>query len=100
MGAVRPAVDESLHDFLSTTTFAAKDFFERSHGSVRITRGLAQRLAETATLRRHAVGPVVEWLATKLLESTPRGQRGASKDPHIGLPTRLTEANRSAGRVT
>lgn len=99
MEAVRPEVDEWLLAFLSNAAFAAKDFFERPDGSVRITRGIAQRLAETASLWRRAVSPVAEWVATELMRSPRRGLKVANRILEKRVPTRLTESNRSIGRA-
>lgn len=99
MEAARPVVEEWLLSYLSNATFAAKDFFERPDGSVRVMRSVALRLAETAALCRQAVGPVAEWLAVELLKRPQAGRRGMAKKRRAPIPTKLTEANRSAGRA-
>ncbi len=90
MEAVRPDVDAWLLAMLKDRTFAKADFFERNDGVCRVTVNLARELAETEPLWAKAVAPVAEWVAQTLI----KGHK-----PKVALPTKLTEGNRSAGRV-
>ena len=98
MEVVRPRVDAWLLEWIGKNHFAARDFFERPDGSVRVTRGSTLSLAETAPMWARAVAPVSEWVATEL----HRGSKGHNHKPNATrrreLATPLTQSNRSAGR--
>ena len=91
--AVRPKADAHVLGLLRTHAFAASDFFETRQGICRVLPPLSQQLAETAPAWAESVAPVAEDVARTLFR--PEG-RGARRDR--AMPTRLTGANRSAGR--
>jgi CRISPR-associated endonuclease Cas1 len=87
---VRPLVESWVLDLLESSVFSAGDFHEDRRGSVRVLAPLSHRLAETGPLWAARLGPVVEGITAALADAA---------DMRIGrLPTRLTQANRSAGR--
>jgi CRISPR-associated endonuclease Cas1 len=90
MEAVRPDVDALLLDLINRRTFRRADFLETREGGCRIVAPLTHELAETTTIWRSRLGPVVERVATMLM-AEPRsvGNR---------LPTRLTGTARQVGR--
>jgi len=88
--AVRGEVDKFVLDLLATQVFRAADFHEDRRGVVRVLAPLTHRLAETAPMWAQHLGPVVENVA-KAFAAGP----GVPVDD---LPTKLTQANRSAGR--
>ncbi len=96
MEAVRPTVDQWLLDYLKRCSFAARDFFERQDGTVRVTSRVTPALAETASAWAAAIAPPAEWVALEL-HKWWRG-REKSKPAAKVLPTPLSQANRSAGR--
>ena len=85
MEPVRPQVDAWLHELLMSRRFSRSDFFETPEGQVELCKPLAHELTMTMPIWAKAVGPVVEWVASCLQPS--------------GLPTRLTESNRSRRRL-
>jgi len=87
--AVRPLVDRYVLKLLAERTFTRREFVELPNGNVRLTPGLARSLADTLPLWQRAIAPVAEQVAWMLAGKSPRRQ---------GLPTRLTEDNRSRGR--
>lgn len=89
MEAVRPDVDAFLLDLLQRRTFRRAEFLETREGGCRIVAPLTHELAETVSLWRARLGPIVEGVARQMLAADSRG---------IGVPTRLTQAARSAGR--
>jgi CRISPR-associated endonuclease Cas1 len=90
MEAVRPEVDAYVLRLLSSSVFRADDFRESRQGVVRILPPLSHGLAETAPQWGKVLAPVVERVAKAFADG--RGSR-------VGrLPTKLTQANRSAGR--
>lgn len=106
MEAARPQVDAFLLDLLETRTFRRSDFFETREGVCRVMPPLTHLLAETAPWWARAVAPVAEHVARILFTSGPsprraRGRSGRRRSvlPTRGLPTPLTESNRSAGRA-
>ena len=66
MEAARPAVDAYLLALLTQRTLSAREFVETREGACRITRRLAEQLAETCAVWRSYVAPVVEWTANTL----------------------------------
>jgi len=84
MEAARPDVDLWLWHWLQDAYFCKHDFFEESDGTIRLTRALMHHLSAVVSLARTAIAPTVEITASIL----------AGKQ----VPTRLTEARRSAGR--
>jgi hypothetical protein len=89
MEAARPQADAYLLDLLERRTFSAKDFVETRKGVCRVLAPLTHTLAETTPLWAKAMGPVVENVAALLASGGNR---------QLGLPTPLTQSNRSAGR--
>jgi CRISPR-associated endonuclease Cas1 len=86
--AVRPDVDSWLLQHTKRHSFTAKDFVETIEGECRLSRSITAALSETMPLWRKAVAPIVEHVATALLD-------GTNSEP---LPTLLTERNRSTSR--
>lgn len=95
MEAIRPQIDAFAFDVLRSRPFGRDDFFETRQGQCRIMPTLARMLAETALRWATALGPVVEGIAQRLMDSRETGQVFASQK---SLPTPLTQSNRSAGR--
>lgn len=93
MKAVRPQVDTFVLQILETHTFAARDFFETRQGACRLMSPLTHLLAETQARWAKAVAPVAEAVMRALFRPE---HRSAQRDRRV--PTRLTGANRSAGR--
>jgi CRISPR-associated endonuclease Cas1 len=81
---VRPEVDRFVLQLVSGTTFGKRSFFETERGVLRVGAALARELAETLPLWRARAAPVAE-TAARILGGE-------------GLPTPLTQINRSAGR--
>lgn len=90
MEAVRPDVDAFVLELLCSSVFRAHDFHETRQGACRILPPLSHRLAETGPRWAQALGPVVESVARAFADSAVSRVRR--------VPTRLTQANRSAGR--
>lgn len=89
--AARADVDAYVLELLRRQVFRASDFHETRKGVCRVLPPLSHRLAGTAPIWRHRLGPVVERVAR---------QFAAGPDSRVDrLPTKLTEANRSAGRA-
>src|SRR5205807_2591338 len=88
--AIRPDIDAPLLGLLRTSVFRQDDFMEGRRGQCRIVPPLTDRLAATAPHWAELLAPVVEGVARALADA-PRS--GIDR-----LPTRLTQANRSAGR--
>jgi len=82
--AIRPEMDRFILELISVTTFGKRSFFETQRGVLRVSAVLARDLAERLLLWRQQAGPVAETVARLL---------GGE-----GLPTPLTQSNRSAGR--
>jgi hypothetical protein len=84
MEAVRPQVDAFVLEWLRRSPLQRKWFFEGRNGNCRLNGEFAGQLAETATLWRQALGPLVEWIARALWNtSNPARERP--------LATRLTQ---------
>lgn len=81
---VRPEVDRFVLQLVSGTTFGKRSFFETQRGVLRVGAALARELADSLPLWRARAGPVAE-AAARILGGE-------------GLPTLLTETNRSARR--
>jgi CRISPR-associated endonuclease Cas1 len=92
MEAARPRVDAFLLKTLRSQVFRRHDFVETRRGVCRLTPDLAKRIAEMAPRLAQMIGPTVEHVVRMLITPTTRSRRP--------VPTRLTEANRSAGRRT
>lgn len=90
MEASRPEVDAYLLALIGDRVFRASDFAETRQGVCRVLPPLTHELAQTMEHWRKAAGPVIEHVV-RLLQ--------ADDDPSGPVRTRLTEANRSAGRV-
>jgi hypothetical protein len=88
--AVRGEVDRFVLEMMQRGVFRRRDFHETERGSVRILPTLTHRLAETGPVWARHLGPVIEWVASAFAQAP--GSRVDS------MPSRLTEANRSAGR--
>jgi len=84
MEAVRPKVDSLVLDLLERRAFKKNDFFETREGVCRCMPPLIDDLVGTGARWFGEVGPLVEFVAGALMQSTP---------------TLLTEANSSAGRA-
>jgi hypothetical protein len=90
METARHFAESWVLDCLKDSAWRASDYVEQPRGSVRVLAPWSHRLAETGPLWARHLGPVVEEIVAAL---------AASADTPIGsLPTRLTQANRSAGR--
>ena len=90
MEAVRPEVDAWFLGLVERRVLRRNDFVERRDGSVRILAPLSHELAETVSLWRNLLGPIVEGVARAL---------AADPESRVGhLPTLLTGDRRSAGR--
>lgn len=87
MEAVRPDVDAYLLDLIDARTFRRADFLETREGGCRIVAPLTHELANTITLWRARLGPIVEETARQISEN------GVNR-----IPSKLTGAARSAGR--
>jgi CRISPR-associated endonuclease Cas1 len=103
MEPVRPEVDAFVLELLRTRVFRKQDFFETREGVCRVLPPLSKALAETAPRWARAVAPHAEWLAKELLAARLESGRlsVATRAPvgrHSIVPTRLTQARRSAGR--
>jgi hypothetical protein len=72
MEVVRPEVDLSLFDWVSSKPFKRDWFFEDRSGHCRLMGDFAATLSETAQNYRRAIAPIVEWLAKTLWEQSPR----------------------------
>jgi CRISPR-associated endonuclease Cas1 len=81
---VRPEVDRFVLQLISGTTFGKRSFFETERGVLRVGAELARELAESLPLWRARAGPVAEKVARVL--------------GGVGLPTPMTQTNRSTGR--
>jgi CRISPR-associated protein Cas1 len=68
MEAARPAVDAYLLAFLTERTLSAREFVETRAGGCRIAPRLAEQLADTCTVWRSHIAPVVEWTANTLAQ--------------------------------
>jgi hypothetical protein len=90
MEAARSRVDAFLLETLRSQVFRRDDFVETPQGACRLTPDLAKRIAEMAPRLAQIIGPTVERVVHMLITPTIRSGRP--------VPTRLTEANRSAGR--
>lgn len=90
---IRPKVDALVLELLRTRVFSLKDFFETREGNCRLMPGITKALGEQAPTIARCLGPVVERMAGGFFHSE---LKVAKVD--VRLPTRLTEANRSAGR--
>ena len=88
--AVRPEVEAHLLELLRSSVFKRGQFIEGRRGQCRILPPLTDLLADTAPLWASLLAPVVERVAQAFADS-PQSRMGR-------LPTRLTQANRSAGR--
>lgn len=88
--AVRPEVDAYVFELLRRSVFRADDFLETRQGVSRILPPLTYDLADTTPQWAKLLAPVVERVANAFADSP--GSRVAR------LPSRLTQANRSAGR--
>jgi CRISPR-associated endonuclease Cas1 len=109
MEAIRPEVDTYVLELLERRAFPAREFFETRTGTCRLVPLLTQQLCETAPRWRVVLGPVVERVAQmlshrsahplgELLATAASPSNGSPPGPKSRLPTRLTQANRSAGR--
>jgi len=91
MEAARPTVERYVIDLIAGHHFQRRDFYETRRGSCRINRRLTHALALTTDTWSRAIAPTVETVAKVLIGTqTTRPRR---------TPTRLTQTNRSAGRV-
>jgi len=91
MEAIRPEIDTAVIDVLERRTFRSSDFVETRQGACRILAPLTHELAQTIPTWSRVVAPFVEEVARAFAAGpTSRVDR---------MPTRLTQANRSAGRI-
>ncbi len=89
-GGIRADIDTWVLELVRSSVFRFADFAELRDGGCRILPPLSHRLAETAPHWAQLLAPVVERVAQMLADSPKSG---------VGpFPTRLTQANRSAGR--
>src|SRR5262249_15641767 len=86
---IRPDIDQYVYALLLERRWSRRDFAELQDGTCRILSPLTHDLAKPMAAWARLVAPVVERVAVLLRESF--GRVG-------GLPTPLTEGNRSAGR--
>jgi len=89
---IRPAVDDFALGLLEEKTFSRREFVELATGQVRLSSGLAKRLADSTlgSLER-AVGPIAEQ-AARLMAS-------AASSP-VRVPSRSTRGAAGRGRAT
>jgi CRISPR-associated endonuclease Cas1 len=66
MEAVRPSVDAYLLALLTQRTRSPRELVETREGACRITAKLAEQLADTCTVWRSQIAPVVEWTANTI----------------------------------
>ena len=85
---IRPDYEGWLLDWLERRVLRLSDFVEGTRGQVSIAPALVRELVETSPIWGARLAPVVEWVAQALVA-----------EEGVTVPTRLTEANRSAGRA-
>lgn len=90
---LRPSVDSFVLHWIQTEPFRKADFWEDKNGNCRIGLPLAKKLCETADTWRRFAGPVAEWVAQSLWNSS----RNPAKREQV-LPTRLTQRRKSESR--
>lgn len=71
---LRPAVDSFMLNWIQTERFRKADFWEDRNGNCRIGSPLAKRLCETTDTWRKLAGPVAEWVAQALWNSSHRSE--------------------------
>jgi CRISPR-associated endonuclease Cas1 len=70
MEPVRPQVDAYLLDWITKGLMRREWFVEQRNGNCRLMGSFAVRLSETATTWGHAIGPIVEQVASDLWATT------------------------------
>lgn len=85
---IRPDYEGWLLDWLERRTLRLGDFVEGMRGQVSIAASLVPEIVGTSPVWGARVAPVVEWVAQALVA-----------EGGVTVPTRLTQANRSAGRA-
>jgi CRISPR-associated endonuclease Cas1 len=90
---IRPQVDSYLLEWITKQSLRREWFVEQGNGNCRVSASFAVQLSETALSWRRAVGPIAEWVAQALWDSTRK-----SVPSEYRLPTRLTQRRRSEGR--
>jgi hypothetical protein len=99
MEVVRPKVDSYVLDFLKSRAFKKTDFFETREGICRVMPTVTKQLMLTGPTWAKELGPVVERVAFALFAPKSRRSEADRKPRRDTLPTPLTEANRSEGRL-
>jgi hypothetical protein len=93
MEPVRPKVDASLLNLLTSEQLRREWFFEQRDGNCRLEGSFAVKLSETAVTWRSAVATFAEWIAKCFWDSRiPQVRREVPA-------TRLTQRQRSEGRA-
>jgi CRISPR-associated protein Cas1 len=92
MEPVRSAVDSYVLDWITRQPLKREWFFEQRDGNCRLMAPFAVRLSETASIWRHGVAPVAEWIAKQFWSTTQR----RTQSTHA--PTHLTQAHRRAAK--
>jgi CRISPR-associated protein Cas1 len=88
--SARPEVDAVVLDLLEVRTLRATDFHETRQGVCRVLAPLSHELVRTIPAWSRFISPFVEEIARAI---------AAGPESRVGrVPTRLTQANRSAGR--
>lgn len=90
MEPTRPEVDRLLYRFLTSQMFGAKDFLEKTDGTVTLSLALRRKLTEQSTLIARMVAAYVDRVARML---------GDAADGRKVVPTLLTQSNLSIGRA-
>jgi CRISPR-associated endonuclease Cas1 len=93
MEPVRYKVDELLLKLLTRGQLRREWFFEQRDGNCRLIAPFAATLSETAMMWRKEIASFAEWIAKCFWDSRMRLIRSDA------LATRLTQRQRSAGRV-
>lgn len=81
--------EKLLYSFITSQVFGAKDFMERTDGSVTVSLALRRKLSQQSTMIARLVTSHTERVAGMLAEAA---------DSRQVLPALLTQANRSSGR--
>lgn len=89
--AIRPDIERYMLQFVEERVFSKQDFIELLDGTCRLLPPLTHELAQTVSLWRSALAPVVEHVANLLRPATRTGRKV--------IRTQLTNANIKASLV-
>jgi CRISPR-associated endonuclease Cas1 len=95
----RPQVDQRLLVILTTHVFRRSDFCEEPDGHVRVAPNLARDICQAVDCR-DLLASHAEHIAQLLADTRLSLPQGVGEPAPIRMPTRLTEARRSAARTT